>query len=134
MADLGVMALLLGLALSAYSAIGVVIGEKIGMAALVVSARRALYMTTVTAIVASGALINAFVQNDFSIAYVADHSNTLMDRAFVWVAFYAGNEGSLLYILLALSVISAISVWFAPKRLARSMPWTIAILAIIQLF
>jgi cytochrome c-type biogenesis protein CcmF len=134
MADLGVMALLLGLALSGYSAVGVIVGEKIGMAELVVSGRRALYMTTLAAAVASGALINAFVQNDFSIEYVANHSNTLMDRAFVWVAFYAGNEGSLLYILLTLAIISALSVWFAPKRLARSMPWTIAILALIQLF
>jgi cytochrome c-type biogenesis protein CcmF len=134
MSDLGYMALMLGLALSAYSAIGSIVGEKIGMAALVVSARRALYMTTVSVAIASGALIYAFVQNDFSIEYVANHSNTLMDRAFVWVAFYAGNEGSLLYILLTLSIISALSVWFAPKRLARSMPWTIAILAIIQLF
>ncbi|MEE8046746.1 MAG: cytochrome c-type biogenesis CcmF C-terminal domain-containing protein [Dehalococcoidia bacterium] len=134
MADLGVMALLLGLALSAYSAIGAVVGEKIGMAELVVSARRALYMTALAVAVASGALINAFVQNDFSIKYVAEHSNSLMDRAFVWVAFYAGNEGSLLYILLTLSIITALAVWFAPKRLARSMPWTIAILAVIQLF
>lgn len=134
MADLGVMALLLGVALSAYSAIGVIVGEKNGMPELVVSARRALYMTTLTALAASTALITAFVQNDFSIEYVANHSNTLMDRAFVWVAFYAGNEGSLLYILLTLSVASAISVWFAPKRLARSMPWTIAILAVVQLF
>lgn len=134
MADLGVMALLLGLALSIYAAVGAIVGEKTAMAALVVSARRALYMTTLAAAVASGALINAFVQNDFSIKYVVDHSNTFMDRAFVWVAFYAGNEGSLLYILLALALISAISIWFAPKRLARSMPWTIAILAIIQLF
>jgi cytochrome c-type biogenesis protein CcmF len=134
MADLGVMALLLGFALSAYAAVGAIVGEKNGMAELVVSARRALYMTTLAVAVASAALINAFVQNDFAIKYVADHSNTLMDRAFVWVAFYAGNEGSLLYILLALAVTSAISIWFAPKRLARSMPWTIAILAIIQLF
>ena len=134
MADLGVMALLLGLVLSAYSAVGAIVGEKRGMAELVVSARRALYMTTLAAAVAAGALINAFVQNDFSIKYVADHSNTLMDEAFVWVAFYAGNEGSLLYILLTLSIITVLSVWFAPKRLARSMPWTIAILAVIQLF
>ncbi|NQW21128.1 MAG: heme lyase CcmF/NrfE family subunit [Chloroflexi bacterium] len=134
MADLGVMALLLGLALSAYSAIGAIVGEKLQMAELVVSARRALYMTTLAVMIAAGALINAFVQNDFSIAYVVNHSNTHMDRAFVWVAFYAGNEGSLLYILLTLSIISAIAVWFAPKRLARSMPWTIAILAIVQLF
>ncbi|HIK89602.1 MAG TPA: heme lyase CcmF/NrfE family subunit [Dehalococcoidia bacterium] len=134
MADLGVMALLLGMALSAYSVVGSVVGEKIGMAELMVSARRAMYMTLAAATVASAALVNAFVQNDFSIKYVADHSNSLMDRAFVWVAFYSGNEGSLLYILLVLTLISVISIWFAPKRLARSMPWTIAILAAIQLF
>ena len=134
MADLGVTALLLGLALSMYSVVGSIVGEKKGMAELIVSARRAMYMTLLSAVVASAALINAFVQNDFSIKYVADHSNTLMERAYVWVAFYSGNEGSLLYILLVLTIISAISIWFAPRRLARSMPWTIAILAVIQLF
>ncbi len=134
MADLGVMALLLGLALSAYSVIGSAIGVKIGMPALIVSARRALYMTTLAAAVASAALINAFVQNDFSIKYVADHSNSVMERAFVWVAFYSGNEGSLLYIVLALSIMSALAIRFAPKRMAPSMPWTIAVLAVVQLF
>ena len=134
MADLGVIALLLGLALSAYSVIGSAIGVKIGMPALIVSARRALYMTTLAAAVASAALINAFVQNDFSIKYVADHSNSVMERAFVWVAFYSGNEGSLLYIVLALSIMSALAIRFAPKRMAPSMPWTIAVLAAVQLF
>ncbi|MCI0808747.1 MAG: heme lyase CcmF/NrfE family subunit, partial [Chloroflexi bacterium] len=134
MADLGAMALLLGLALSAYSVIGSAIGVKIGMPALIVSARRALYMTTLAAAVASAALINAFVQNDFSIKYVADHSNSVMERAFVWVAFYSGNEGSLLYIVLALGVMSALAIRFAPKRMAPSMPWTIAVLAAVQLF
>jgi cytochrome c-type biogenesis protein CcmF len=134
MADLGVMALLLGMALSAYATVGSIVGEKKAMPELVVSARRALYMTTLAAVTASGALITAFVRNDFSIAYVADHSNTLMDRSFVWVAFYAGNEGSLLYIALVLTIISALAIWFAPKRLARSMPWTIAVLAVSQLF
>ncbi|MCI0872849.1 MAG: cytochrome c biogenesis protein CcsA [Chloroflexi bacterium] len=134
MADLGAMALLLGLALSAYSVIGSAIGVKIGMPALIVSARRALYMTTLAAAVASAALINAFVQNDFSIKYVADHSNSVMERAFVWVAFYSGNAGSLLYIVLALSIMSALAIRFAPKRMAPSMPWTIAVLAVVQLF
>ena len=134
MADLGVMTLLLGLALTSYSLIGSVVGKKLGMAELVVSARRALYMTALAAAVASAALVNAFVQNEFAIKYVAEHSNSVMDRAFVWVAFYAGNEGSLLYIVLALSFMSALAIWFAPKRMARSMPWTIAILAGVQLF
>ena len=134
MADLGAMALLLGLVVSCYAAAASVLGEKMRIAELIVSARRSIYMATLCAAVASGTLIFAFAENDFSIEYVANHSNTFMDRAFVWVAFYAGNEGSLLYILLILTVISSISIWVAPKRLERSMPWTIAILAVIQLF
>lgn len=134
MADLGVMALLIGLGLTAYSALGSVIGAKIGLPELIISARRALYMSILSSSVASAALIAGFVQNEFAIKYVADHSNTVMDRAYVWVAFYSGNEGSLLYIVLVLSIISAISVRFSPKKLARSIPWTVAILAGVQLF
>ena len=134
MADLGAMALLIGLGLNAYSALGSVIGAKIGLPELIVSARRALYMSILSSSVASAALIAAFVQNEFAIKYVADHSNTVMDRAYVWVAFYSGNEGSLLYIVLVLSIISAISVRFSPKKLTRSIPWTVAILAGVQFF
>ena len=134
MADLGAMALLIGLGLTAYSALGSVIGAKIGLPELIVSARRALYMSILSSSVASAALIAGFVQNEFAIKYVADHSNTVMDRAYVWVAFYSGNEGSLLYIVLVLSIISAISVRFSPKKLARSIPWTVAILAGVQFF
>ncbi len=134
MADLGVMALLIGLGLTAYSALGSVIGAKISLPELIVSARRALYMSILSSSVASAALIAGFVQNEFAIKYVADHSNTVMDRAYVWVAFYSGNEGSLLYIVLVLSIISAISVRFSPKKLARSIPWTVAILAGVQFF
>ena len=134
MADLGAMALLIGLGLTTYSALGSVIGAKIGLPELIVSARRALYTSILSASVASAALIAGFVQNEFAIKYVADHSNTVMDRAYVWVAFYSGNEGSLLYIVLVLSIISAISVRFSPKKLARSIPWTVAILAGVQLF
>ena len=122
MAELGTMALLIGLGVTTYSLLGSVIGVKIGLPELIVSSRRALYMSILSASVASTALITAFVQNEFAIKYVADHSNTIMDRAYVWVAFYSGNEGSLLYIVLILSIISAISVRFAPKQLARSIP------------
>ena len=130
MAELGTMALLIGLGVNAYSLLGSVIGVKIGLPELIVSSRRALYMSILSASVASTALIAAFVQNEFAIKYVADHSNTIMDRAYVWVAFYSGNEGSLLYIVLILSIISSIAVRFAPKQLARSIPWTLSLIHI----
>ncbi len=101
---------------------------------LAVSARRAAYMTAPATIVAVGALVAAFVNHDFSVKYVYDHSNLAMDRAYTWVALYAGNEGSLLYIAFALAVMSVLAVRFAPKRFARSMPLTIAVLAGVQAF
>ncbi len=134
MAELGVIALLLGLGLSSYSAVGSVIGQSRGVPELIISARRSIYLSAAASLTAALALLTAFMQNDFSIQYVHDHSNTVLDRGFTLVAFYSGNEGSLLYILLALSVMSVAAVFWAPKRFARSLPYTIAVLAGTQAF
>ncbi len=120
--------------MSLYAAVGSFLAAKRDLPELAVSARRAVYMTLPTTVVAVGALVAAFVSNDFSIKYVYDHSNLVMDRAYTWVALYAGNEGSLLYIVFILTLMSALAIWFAPKRFARSMPYTIAILALVQAF
>lgn len=134
MAELGVIALLLGLGLSAYAAVGSVAGQYRGVPALIVSARRSIYLSAAASLTAALALLTAFMQNDFSIQYVHDHSNTVLERGFTLVAFYSGNEGSLLYILLALSVMSVAAVVWAPKRFARSLPYTIAVLGGTQAF
>ena len=134
MAELGVISLMLGLALSAYAVVGSVAGQVRGVPELVVSSRRAIYLSAAASTVAALALLTAFLQNDFSIQYVHDHSNTVLDRGFTLVAFYSGNEGSLLYILMALALMSAAAVIWAPKRFARSLPYTIAVLAGTQAF
>ncbi len=134
MADLGVIALLLGLGISAYTMVGSLIGQHRGVPELVVSSRRGIYLSALMSTVASAALLTAFLQNDFSIVYVRDHSNTVLERGFTLVAFYAGNEGSLLYILFALALMSAAAVIWAPGRFARSLPYTVAILAGTQAF
>ncbi len=134
MAELGVISLLLGLGLAAYSTIGSVAGHHRGVPALIVSARRSLYLSGAASTAAALALLTAFLQNDFSIQYVHDHSNTVLDRGFTLVAFYSGNEGSLLYILMSLALMSVAAVIWAPKRFARSLPYTIAVLAGTQVF
>ena len=45
----------------------------------------------------------AFYQDDFSILYVAEHSNTQLPSAFKIAAVWAGHEGSLLFWVLTLS-------------------------------
>ena len=134
MADLGAMALMLGLALSVYAVAGSLAGQRGRAPELTVSARRAMYLAGASAAVAGLALMSAFLSNDFSLDYVQQNSNRVLGRGFTLVSFYAGNEGSLLYILMALSAMSFAAVFWAPKRFSRSLPYTVAILAGTQAF
>ncbi len=128
MADLGTLSMLLALALAVYAALGYLAAGRFGSHELAISARRSVYMSTVALAVASGALVYAFLTHDFSIEYVQGHSNRAMDPAYVWVAMYAGNEGSLLYIALVLGVMASAAVYFAPARLGPALPYVGAIL------
>ena len=134
MADLGAMALWIGLALSGYAAIGSVLGQVRGVPALVESARRSVYVLVLAMLVATLSLIGSFINRDFDVAYVAAHSNLAMPDIYTWVAFYAGNEGSLLYIAFALSVMAAIALRWAPASTRDTLPYTTAALMVIQTF
>ena len=134
MADLGAMALWIGLALSGYAAIGSVLGQLRGAPALVESARRSVYVLVLAMLVATLSLIGSFINRDFEVAYVAAHSNLAMPDIYTWVAFYAGNEGSLLYIAFALSVMAAIALRWAPASTQDTLPYTTAALMVIQTF
>lgn len=134
MDQIGTTAIWLGVAVSAYAVVASLVGVRAGVGELVVSGRRAVYMALLVAFVAAAALMVAFLSNDFSIEYVANNSNIVMGRGYTLVAFYAANEGSLLYITLALALMAAISVRLAPHRFSAAMPYTVAILAVVLAF
>ena len=50
----------------------------------------------------------AFVSDDFSILYVAEHSNTQLPSFFKMAAVWAGHEGSLLFWVLTISCWSGV--------------------------
>ena len=124
----------LALALAAYSAVGSVLGTVRAVPLLVESARAAGYLLVLVLAVSVASLVGAFLSNDFEVAYVAAHSNLAMDRVYTWVAFYAGNEGSLLYIAFALAGLSALAVRLAPASVRDSLPYTNAVLMVILTF
>ena len=64
-------------------------------------------------------LVHAFVNSDFSVIYVAQHSNSLLPMEFRVAAVWGGHEGSLLLWMLMLS-------WwaFAVRMLSRQLPET----------
>jgi cytochrome c-type biogenesis protein CcmF len=53
---------------------------------------------------AFGALASAFLNNDFSVLYVSQHSNSLLPKPYQFAAVWGGHEGSLLLWVLLLSL------------------------------
>ncbi len=134
MADLGTITLLLTLALAVYGAVGSVAGLRLSIPQLVVSARHAVFMTPVMLGVATLALVTAFATRNFQLAYVFEHSNLAMEGWLIWVAFYAGNEGSLLFLAFIFSVLAAIAIASAPSAVRLSLPYTTAVLMGVLVF
>ena len=66
---------------------------------------------------AFGALAAAFLGNDFSVQYVAQHSNSLLPKPYQFAAVWGGHEGSLLLWVLLLSMWSVAVAVFS-----RSLP------------
>ncbi len=66
---------------------------------------------------AFAALANAFLSNDFSVLYVAQHSNSQLPGQYRFAAIWGGHEGSLLLWALFLTVWTA-----AVARFSRHLP------------
>src|SRR5271163_1506150 len=54
--------------------------------------------------IAVGALIHAFIENDFSVAYVAQNSNSALPLFYRVTALWGAHEGSLLLWILVLTL------------------------------
>ena len=132
--DLGVIALILALGLSAYTLVAAVLGAVRGFPRLVASAKRGVLAVTFCLLLASAALAISFLAHDFGVVYVADQSNRSMPWYFVAAAFYSGQEGSLLYWALMLSVFSALFIFTSRRAPASLVPYVIATLMGIELF
>ena len=134
MADLGSIALLCAFALSSYAALGSLLGAWKHMPPLIESSRHAVYLAALSLVVATVGLVGAFLAHDFEVSYVAQHSNLAMPRGYTWVAFYAGNEGSLLFIATVLGLLCSLAVAWAPNKLRDSMPHATAVMMLVLTF
>jgi cytochrome c-type biogenesis protein CcmF len=115
--ELGHFALILALLTAGLQGALPLLGAHRGNDTWVALARPAAHATFLLLIVAFGCLTWAFVGNDFSVAYVAEHSNSLLPLAYRVGAVWGGHEGSLLLWALMLSG------WtFAVAILSRQLP------------
>jgi cytochrome c-type biogenesis protein CcmF len=132
--DLGTIALILALCFAFYAVMAAVVGASRQRPALVASARYSVLVVAVFMLLAAAALILSFLTHDFGVRYVAEQSSLAMPWYYVMAAFYGGQEGSLLYWALMLSVFSAIFVLTSRRAPARLTPYIVATLMAIEIF
>jgi cytochrome c-type biogenesis protein CcmF len=100
MAFLGSFSLLLALALSGYAFAAGTVGlfrRDLAGEGLAESARRAGIAAWVAVTAAAVSLVVAVFANDFSIAYILQHSNRALPAPYKFAALWSGQEGSLLF-------------------------------------
>ncbi|MGA9423209.1 MAG: heme lyase CcmF/NrfE family subunit [Rhodanobacteraceae bacterium] len=115
--ELGQFALILALLIAAAQCALPIIGAWLGDRALMATARPAVAGQAVFIALAFGILTYAFVTQDFSVAYVAENSNSLLPWYYRFSAVWGAHEGSLLLWLLILNIWTV-----AVATLSRRLP------------
>ncbi|MFQ5756033.1 MAG: heme lyase CcmF/NrfE family subunit [Acidiferrobacterales bacterium] len=115
--ELGHFALILALCLAVIQGVFPIVGAARGLSSWMALARPAARAQFLFLVLAFAALAYSFVVNDFSVAYVARNSNSLLPVHFRLSAVWGGHEGSLLLWSLVLGL------WtFAVTVFSRGLP------------
>src|SRR5256885_4642598 len=96
--------------------------------------RRAFYAGSAFAFLSAVILEIALLTHDFSLAYVAEHTDLSTPIALVAAAFYGGQEGSLLYWTVILGVLGSASLLASASLGGRVAAYAAGILASILTF
>jgi cytochrome c-type biogenesis protein CcmF len=110
--ELGHFALILALCIALVQGTLPIVGAARGNRTLIALARPAAQGQFVFVLIAFCALAWSFAQNDFSVSYVANHSNSKLPLAYRLSGVWGGHEGSLLLWMMMLTVwMLAVSVF-----------------------
>src|SRR5881296_1854706 len=136
MAQIGSFALLLALALSAYSFLAgllALLRPGAGSERLGETARRAGIATFAMVFLAALVLVIAAFQDDFSIAYIFHHSNRDLPAPYKFATLWSGQEGSLLFWSLLLAAYGLV-LRLRHKTDSRLFAYASMIIAAVQVF
>ena len=101
--ELGQFALILALLLALVQCVLPILGAHLGNRSLIAVARPAVAGQAVFVVFAFAILTYAFLTQDFSVAYVAQNSNSLLPWYYRFSAVWGAHEGSLLLWILILN-------------------------------
>jgi cytochrome c-type biogenesis protein CcmF len=131
---LGAGALLAGLVMGGFSSLLSFWAGWRENETLVRVGRRAFYAASAMTVIAGVILEVALLTHDFSLAYVAEHTDLSTPIALVAAGFYGGQEGSLLYWTLILAILGSASLVASARLGTRLAAYAAGILAAILAF
>lgn len=97
-------------------------------------ARKALYACCAFSIASCFLLAYAFVTHDFSIAYVAQHTDLSTPTGYLLTALWAGQDGSLLWMLVLFTLFSSGCAWWMQRSNDPLQPYVVTITASVIAF
>src|SRR3954465_6987531 len=135
MAQFGSFALIVAVVLSFYSFAAGALALWRGSSAdrLAETSRRAGIATFIAVAASAMVLVISVLNNDFSLAYIRDHSNIALPTAYKFAALWSGQEGSLLFWALLLSAYAFV-VRIRHKVDVKLSAYASVILATVQVF
>ena len=101
--EIGHFALITALCLALLQVVMPITGAARGMSGWMAAARPIAQGQALFVAIAFGCLMYSFAANDFSVLYVASHSNSMLPLEYRLSAVWGGHEGSLLLWVLMLS-------------------------------
>jgi cytochrome c-type biogenesis protein CcmF len=133
MPELGQVFLILALLLAVVQAVVPMIGAQINDGALMRIARPAAYGQFVFLVGAYTILTMGFINQDFSIAYVAQNSNLQLPIHYRFSAVWGAHEGSLLLWVLILSIWTVALAAFSSKLPQRFISRALATMGVVSI-
>ncbi|HEY7856471.1 MAG TPA: cytochrome c biogenesis protein CcsA, partial [Terriglobales bacterium] len=130
----GAYALLLAFVLAVYGILAGIVGLAAGHKRLQASAQRASLMVFPAVLAAVICLLGLIFHNDFSVAYIAEHSNRALPFYYKFAVLWSGQEGSLLFWSLVLSGYGYIALLTSGRRHPHLRGLVAIILSAIQAF
>ena len=131
--ELGQFALILALCLSMVLAFFPLVGSLTNTPGWVAIARPAVFGQFTFTALAFACLVNAFLVDDFSVSYVAQHGNTLLPIMYKVSAVWGAHEGSLLLWALILAGWTAAVALFSSKLPSLMLARILSVMGMISI-
>ncbi|RJP58853.1 MAG: heme lyase CcmF/NrfE family subunit [Deltaproteobacteria bacterium] len=134
MTEIGFYSLVIAFLLAGYSALTSIWGVRCLKEKTFAGSKNAAAAVFGFLTLASMSMIYALVTRDFQVEYVARYTNRSLPMIYTLTAFYAGQEGSLLFWAWLLSIFAAIVIFQNRKKNLELLPYVLSVLMTITFF